>query len=244
MAPAKRELTFLLADPERRLLRAAAARLPAVVTPDHLTGLGVLGALGVGAAYALSGVSAVWLWVASACFVVQWLGDSLDGTLARVRGTERPRYGYYLDHVVDAFSTAVIGVGVGLSPYVNPCVALGVVIVYLALSINVYLESNVFGVFRLAYGRLGPTEVRIILIAANAALVLIAPGPNLYFVANAMLALLGVGMMSMLVGRVAQNLSQLSREEPYVRTPHASHLTPARRLGISASHSPMSRRAF
>ena len=243
MAPAKRELTFLLADPERRLLRAVAARLPAVVTPDHLTGLGVLGALGVGAAYALSRVSAVWLWVASACFVVQWLGDSLDGTLARVRGTERPRYGYYLDHVVDAFSTAVIGVGVGLSPYVNPCVALGVVIVYLALSINVYLESNVFGVFRLAYGRLGPTEVRIILIAANA-LVLIAPGPNLYFVANAMLALLGVGMMSMLVARVAQNLSQLSREEPYVRTPHASHLTPARRLGISASHSPMSRRAF
>jgi len=114
-------------------------------------------------------------------------------------------------------------------------VALGVVIVYLALSINVYLESNVFGVFRLAYGRLGPTEVRIILIAANAALALIAPGPSLYFVANAMLALLGVGMMSMLVARVAQNLSQLSREEPYVRTPHASHLTPTRRLGISAS---------
>ncbi len=222
MAPSKRELTFLLADPERRLLRAVAARLPAVVTPDHLTGLGVLGALGVGAAYALSRVSAVWLWVASVCFVVQWLGDSLDGTLARVRG---------------------IGVGVGLSPYVNPCVALGVVIVYLALSINVYLESNVFGVFRLAYGRLGPTEVRIILIAANA-LALIAPGPNLYFVANAMLALLGVGMMSMLVARVAQNLSQLSREEPYVRTPHTSHLTPTRRLGISASHSPMSRRAF
>ena len=244
MAPAKRELTFLLADPERRLLRALAARLPAVVTPDHLTGLGVLGALGVGAAYALSRVSTVWLWVASVCFVVQWLGDSLDGTLARVRGAERPRYGYYLDHVVDAFSTAVIGVGVGLSPYVHPCVALGVVIVYLALSINVYLESNVFGVFRLAYGRLGPTEVRIILIAANAALALIAPGPSLYFVANAMLALLGVGMMSMLVARVAQNLSQLSREEPYVRTPHASHLTPARRLGISASHSPMSRRAF
>src|SRR5438876_132888 len=234
VAPAKRELTFLLADPERRLLRAVAARLPAVVTPDHLTGLGVLGALGVGAAYALSRVSAVWLWVASACFVVQWLGDSLDGTLARVRGTERPRYGYYPDHVVDAFSTAVIGVGVGLSPYVNPCVALGVVIVYLALSINVYLESNVFGVFRLAYGRLGPTEVRIILIAANA-LALIAPGPNLYFVANAMLALLGVGMVSMLVARVAQNLNRLSREEPYIRRAHPSPLTTTQRLGISAS---------
>ena len=91
MAPGTRELTFLLAEPERRLLRAIAARLPAVVTSDHLTAVGVLGALGTGAAYALSRLSPVWLWVASAAFVLQWLGDSLDGTLARVRGVERPR---------------------------------------------------------------------------------------------------------------------------------------------------------
>ena len=233
MPPAKRELTFLLADPERRLLRAVAARLPAAVTPDHLTVLGVLGALGVGAAYALSRASAGWLWAASACLVVQWLGDSLDGTLARVRGAERPRYGYYLDHVVDAFSTAVIGIGVALSSYVNPCVALGMVIVYLALSINVYLESNVFGVFRLAYGRLGPTEIRIVLIAANAVLPVIAPGPGLSLVANATLALLGIAMTSMLVVRVAHNLSRLAREEPYIKTPH-----------VSMAHSPMSVRAF
>jgi len=161
---------------------------------------------------------------------VQWLGDSLDGTLARVRGAERPRYGYYLDHVVDAFSTAVIGLGVALSPYVNPCVALGVVIVYLALSINVYLESNVFGVFRLAYGRLGPTEVRIILIAVNAALAMSAPGPTLYIAANVSLALLAIGMIAMLGVRVAQNLSRLSREEPY-RGTTSRHLTP-RRAGV------------
>ena len=236
MAPAKRELTFLLADPERRLLRAVAARLPAVVTPDHLTALGVLGALGVGAGYALSRNSAAWLWAASACFVVQWLGDSLDGTLARVRGAERPRYGYYLDHIVDAFSTAVIGAGLALSPYVNPCAALGVVVVYLALSINVYLESNVFGVFRLAYGRLGPTEVRIILIAANAVLALIAPGPSLYLVASTTVALLGVAMVGMLGVRVAQNLSRLSREEPRLSVvAHPSPLTTTERLGISAS---------
>src|SRR5207247_8565651 len=111
VAPAKRELTGLLADPERRLLRAVAARLPAVVTPDHLTGLGVFGALGVGAAYALSRVSAGWLWVASACFVVQWLGDSLDGTLARVRGAARPRYGYHHGPVAHACSTAVTWAG-------------------------------------------------------------------------------------------------------------------------------------
>src|SRR5207248_8402921 len=151
LVAARRELTFLLAEPERRLLRAIATRLPRWVTSDGLTALGVLGALGTGAAYALSTLSVAWLWAASAMLVVQWLGDSLDGTLARVRRAERPRYGYYLDHVVDAFSTAVIGVGVALSPYVSPCVALGLVIVYLGLSINVYLESNVFGVFRLAY---------------------------------------------------------------------------------------------
>ena len=101
---ARRELTFLLAEPERRLLRGIATRLPRWVTSDGLTALGVVGALGTGAAYALSTLSVAWLWAASAMLVVQWFGDSLDGTLARVRRAERPRYGYYLDHIVDAFS--------------------------------------------------------------------------------------------------------------------------------------------
>ena len=229
MAPAQRELTFLLADPERRLLRAIAARLPQGVTSDHLTVLGMFGALGVAAAYVLSRLSPGWLWAASACLAVQWLGDSLDGTVARVRGAERPRYGYYLDHVVDAGSTALIGLGLGLSPYVNPCVALGVVIVYLALSINVYLEANVFAVFRLAYSRLGPTEVRILLIAVNAGLAVSGPGRGVYLIANATLALLGICMLGMLGVRVGQNLSRLAREEPLKR--------PARQLsprGVAA----------
>ncbi|PYO13188.1 MAG: hypothetical protein DMD31_14320 [Gemmatimonadetes bacterium] len=229
MAPAQRELTFLLADPERRLLRAIAARLPQGLTSDHLTVLGMFGALGVAAAYALSPLSPGWLWAASACLAVQWLGDSLDGTVARVRGAERPRYGYYLDHVVDAGSTALIGLGLGLSPYVNPCVALGVVIVYLALSINVYLEANVFAVFRLAYSRLGPTEVRILLIAVNAGLAVSGPGRGVYLIANATLALLGICMLGMLGVRVGQNLSRLAREEPLKR--------PARQLsprGVAA----------
>ena len=214
MASTERELTFWLAEPERRLLRAIAARQPRMVTSDHLTVLGVLGALGAATAYALSDSDPAWLWAASGCLVVQWLGDSLDGTVARVRGVERPRYGYYLDHMVDAFSTAVIGLGMGLSPYVNLCLTLGVVIVYLALSINVYLETNVFGVFRLAYGRVGPTELRIALICANAALAVSAPRPTLSLIANATLALFGLGMTFVLVVRVAHNLSQLSREGP------------------------------
>ncbi len=236
MAPAKRELTCWLADPERRLLRAVATRLPAAVHSDHLTALGILGAVGVGAAYALSRCNAEWLWVASACLVVQWLGDSLDGTLARVRGAERPRYGYYLDHVVDAFSTSVIGVGLGLSPYVQLGVALGVVIVYLALSINVYLEANVFGVFRLAYGRIGPTEVRIILIAANATLALAVPGRMVTAVATGTVGLLGICMLGMLLARVASNLRTLSQQEPALQaSPRSSRLKATERLGISAS---------
>src|SRR2546426_5909438 len=142
MAPAQRELTFLLADPERRLLRAIAARLPQGVTSDHLTVLGMFGALGVAAAYALSPLSPGWLWAASACLAVQWLGGSLDGTVARVRGAERPRYGYYLDHVVDAGSTAPIGLGPGPSPHRNPCGAPGGGVGYLALPVHGHLAGN------------------------------------------------------------------------------------------------------
>src|SRR3989454_7448328 len=176
MADATRELTFFLAEPERRLLRAVAARLPSVVRSDHLTVLGVFGATGAGAAYALSSFSSVWLWAASAMLVANWLGDSLDGTLARVRRHERPRYGYYLDHLVDAYSTVAVGVGIGLSPYANLGIALVAVVLYLVLSINVYLESTVFGAFRLGYGRFGPTEARLILIGANGALALVGGG--------------------------------------------------------------------
>ena len=216
MADATRELTFLLAEPERRLLRAIAARLPSALRSDHLTVLGVLGATGAGAAYALSTFSAVWLWAASAMLVVNWLGDSLDGTLARVRHHERPRYGYYLDHLVDAYSTVAVGVGIGLSPFVNLGIALVAVVLYLVLSINVYLESAVFGAFRLGYGRFGPTEARLILIGGNAVLALGGGGGSaaVSTAANLGLALLAAGMVGMLVIRFARNLRELAAAEP------------------------------
>ncbi len=214
-----RELTFLLAGPERRLLRWIAAHLPRWVTSDQLTTLGVVAATAVGIAYALSGNHHGWLWVASAMLIVQWFGDSLDGTLARVRHTERPRYGYYLDHVVDAYATAVIGLGLGLSPYVTFGIALGLVVVYLVLSINVYLESTVFGAFRLAYGSLGPTEMRLILIAINTGLAvqseLLGPGAlRVRIVADALFAAAGLAMLAMLAVRFARNLRALAQLEP------------------------------
>ena len=214
---ARRELTFLLAEPERRVLVAIARRLPPWVTSDHLTLLGVLGALGAGAAYALSALSSAWLWAASALLVVNWFGDSLDGTLARVRRLERPRYGYYLDHMVDAFATAAIGAGIGLSPYLSLSVALIGVLAYLVLSINVYLESAVFGVFRLGYGRIGPTETRIVLLLANVLLVLAGPDPRVVTTANWVGVALSLGMVGTLAVRFARNLAELARVEPLPR---------------------------
>jgi phosphatidylglycerophosphate synthase len=202
---------FLLARPEARVLEWIARRLPARMMPDHLTALGVLAALGIAAAYVLSNGDTAWLWAASALLVVHWLGDSLDGTLARVRKTERPRYGYYLDHLVDAFATAAIGIGLGLSPYMLLSVGLVIVIAYLILSVNTYLETQAFGVFALGYGRLGPTEARLLLIGVNA---LIAIG----VVGSGLLDVLGLGlagvMIAALVGRAGRNLKRLSELEP------------------------------
>ena len=208
---APRSTQFLLAKPEGRVLEWIARRLPARVMPDHLTALGVLAAVGIAAAYVLSNGDKAWLWAASALLVVHWLGDSLDGTLARVRGTERPRYGYYLDHLVDAFATAVIGIGLGLSPYTLLAVGLAIVIAYLILSINTYLETQAFGVFTLGYGRLGPTEARLLLIAINTVL---AVG----VASSGLLDVLGLGvagvMLAALVGRAGRNLKRLSELEP------------------------------
>lgn len=216
---ATREMTFLLAEPERRLLMGIAARVPAPLRPNHFTVLGVMGAVGAGAAYALSTFDAAWLWVASFMLAVNWLGDSLDGTLARVRNAQRPRYGYYIDHAVDAFNTAVVGIGIGLSPYVSLELALLLVVLYLALSINVYLESQVFGTFRMGHGKLGPTEVRLLLMLGNT---LLAAGPALLGVlivtvrvfADWTVALIAAVMLAILAVRFGRNLYVLARLEP------------------------------
>src|SRR5437667_9840556 len=211
----QRELTFLLAGVERRILQRLAARVPRSIRSNHLTALGTIAAAGAGTAYALTNYSPRWLWVASLMLVGNWLGDSLDGTLARVRGTQRPKYGYYLDHVVDAFSTAVIGLGIGLSPYVDLPIALGLVVLYLALSINVYLESSVFGVFKISYGRIGPTEVRLLLILLNTVLVFF-PRPHTLVanVANWPLTAILIRMLALFVARFARNLYRLAKLEP------------------------------
>jgi phosphatidylglycerophosphate synthase len=143
---------------------------------------------------------------------IHWLGDSLDGTLARVRGMERPRYGYYLDHVMGALSVVLVGLGIGLSGYVSPLLALGLVVAYLAMAVNVYLESSVFGVVKVEYGRIGPTEARLALIVLNTVLALgVHPSVG---VANWMALGVLAGMAVVFGWRLVRNLSRLSKIEP------------------------------
>jgi phosphatidylglycerophosphate synthase len=217
---APREKTFLLARHETRVLNWLARRVPRRVTPDHMTILGVVAAFGIAAAYLLSNEDPAWLWAASGLLVVHWLGDSLDGTLARVRRAERPTYGYYLDHLVDAVATAVIGIGLGLSPYMLLATGLVIVVAYLVLSINTYLETQALGVFSLGYGRLGPTEARLGLIAVNT---LLALGAGLETTVAGLgvsvLDVAGVGVAVLMLGglgvRAARNLRTLAEREPY-----------------------------
>jgi phosphatidylglycerophosphate synthase len=217
---AQREESFLLAAPEKRLLRWVAGRLPRWILPDDMTALGVIAALGVAVAYQLSNDGSGWLWAASALLVVQWIGDSLDGTLARVRGIERPTYGYYLDHLVDAFATACIGIGLGLSPYMLLSVGTLVVVAYLILSINVYLESFAFNRFSIGYGKIGPTEIRLILVLLNTFLALDIVGLDFDIVGLDITVFDLVGltiaatMVVLLVGRSFRNLRELAKREP------------------------------
>ena len=219
---AKRERKAVTAAVERRVLLAVGERLPAWVTSDQLTVLGVLGALGTTAGYALSHASVHWLWLASAMLAVNWFGDSLDGTVARLRKTERPRYGYYLDHAVDGLMTVMIGAGIGLSPFADLRVALVLVVLYLLMSINVYLESSVRGVFRMDYGVVGPTEARLILILLNALMVWLVVGAavpvaTLSAYGTAVIAAFAAAMLLLFLYRFFRNLRQLSRLEPLPR---------------------------
>lgn len=157
----------VLARHERALLNWLCARLPAAATPDRLTALGVAGAVIVLAGYVGSRFDPAFLFVAIFGFLVHWFGDSLDGSLARFRRVEKPRYGYFLDHSVDALCNLLILGGLGFSAYVRLDVALFVLIGYYLLCMYVFLYNHVSGRFQLSFMALGPTELRVGLIAIN-----------------------------------------------------------------------------
>jgi archaetidylinositol phosphate synthase len=152
---------------ERPTLLWLAAHMPRWVTPDKLSGFSFLGALLTSAGYVFSRQNSLWLWPAALGFVIHWFGDSLDGTVARYRHIERPRYGFFIDHSLDAFSTTLILFSLGVSPYMRFEIAAVALAGYLLLSIYAVLTTYVADEFKISYAYLGPTEVRIIAIACS-----------------------------------------------------------------------------
>ncbi len=167
--------TSLLNAAEKKVLVWLAQRQPRWMTSDILTAIGVVGAIVVAMGYALSNHHVGWLWLASLGFIINWYGDSLDGTLARVRNTQRPIYGFFLDHNIDGITMAIMCIGAGLSGMLNLYIAMAVLAAYLLLSISVYINAHLKGEFKLTYAGMGPTEFRLILIVANTLFATITP---------------------------------------------------------------------
>jgi phosphatidylglycerophosphate synthase len=214
---AKRIQRSLLTVGEKKALLWLAEHTPAWINSDHLTALGLAAMLVAGAGYWWSSRNRAGLIVVIAGLAVNWLGDSLDGTLARFRNCTRPRYGFYVDHVVDAFSALFLLGGLALSGYMSPWIALGLLISYLLLSIEVYLASYTLGDFKLTYFGMGPTELRILLCVGNAALFwkpishIAGQAYRLFDVGGA----IGIcGMLLVFVISVAQHTKLLYRREP------------------------------
>jgi len=160
--------TSLLNPSEKVILRALARRIPLFVTSDHLTAIGVVGAVIVLVGYALTTYSPAWLWLANAGFFINWFGDSLDGTLARFRNQQRPLYGFYIDHNLDCVCAFLMVLGAGMSAYMSLTVALLIIVPYFMLDVFVMINAHLKNEFQLTFAKLGPTELRLIIILVNA----------------------------------------------------------------------------
>jgi phosphatidylglycerophosphate synthase len=215
-ANATRIITGVLGPIEKRTLLWLAGRLPARVNSDHLTALALLAMLGAGVSYWLASVTPWGLVAVCVCLAVNWFGDSLDGTLARVRGHERPRYGYYVDHIVDAFGAFFLIGGLGLSGYMSAWIAVGLLLGYYLLSMEVYLAAHTIGRFKISYFKMGPTELRILLAIGNLVL-LVKPMATLFGQQYRLFDVGGAvaigGMLVTLVVNVVGNGITLYRQE-------------------------------
>jgi archaetidylinositol phosphate synthase len=155
------------AAPERKALLWLATHMPPCINSDHLTLLGFVAMFFAGCSYVLARWNPWGLLLATLCLTLNWLGDSLDGTLARVRNRQRPRYGFYVDHMIDSFGALFLMGGLAASGYIDWRIAMGLLVTFLLLSIESYLASYTLGIFRLSFAKFGPTEIRILLGIAN-----------------------------------------------------------------------------
>jgi len=203
-----------LATTEKRALIWMAERMPACVNSDHLTILGFAAQIATGVCYALAARDRRMLLAAIVCLGVNWFGDSLDGTLARVRQRQRPRYGFYVDHITDSIGATAMMTGLALSGYMHPVIAIGLLIAFLLLSIQSYLATYTLGEFHLSFWRFGPTELRILLAAGNLALfhwAWVLDGRYRLFDIGGAIGL--AGMVAMLIFFSLKNTIRLYREE-------------------------------
>ncbi|HVM92201.1 MAG TPA: CDP-alcohol phosphatidyltransferase family protein [Terriglobales bacterium] len=203
-----------LAAAEKRALIWLGERMPRPINSDHLTILGFAAQLATGACYALAARDRRWLLAAIACLALNWFGDSLDGTLARVRQQQRPRYGFYVDHMIDSIGSTAMMLGLAYSGYMHPFIAIGLLIAFLLLSIQSYLATYTIGEFHLSFWKFGPTELRILLAIGNLALfrwAWVIHGRYRLFDIGGAIGL--VGMSLMLIAASLKNTIRLYREE-------------------------------
>jgi archaetidylinositol phosphate synthase len=215
--PARRVNQALTASLEKRALQWMATRTPRWVSSDQLTVLGLGAQIGAGIGYALARYQRLALLLVIACVVLNWFGDSMDGTLARVRGQQRPRYGFYVDHMVDVFGAVALMCGLGYSGFVHWQIAIAMLIAFLLLSSESYLATYTLSEFQLSQGMFGPTEIRLLLIVGNLALLrspysVIFGHRWLLFDVGGVIA--AIGMMGMAVLLTVRHIVQLYREEP------------------------------
>ncbi len=214
---ATRVLSSILSPLEKRVLLFLAQRMPARVDSDHLTALALVAMLGAGLSFWAASVQPACVVLVAVCLAINWFGDSLDGTLARVRKHERPRYGYYVDHMVDMLGMLFLFGGLALSGYMNPLVALGLVVAYFMVSMEVFLAAHTLGQFQITYLMMGPTELRIIL-SAGALWLLVKPNVIILGHAFRLFDIGGViaigGLAAVLVMTTAAHTKALYLAEP------------------------------
>lgn len=214
---AKRVQASMLADLERRALIWIAERLPAGVNSDHLTALGAVAMIGIGVSYALAPAHPALLFAVVVLLAVNWFGDSLDGTVARVRRHERPRYGFYVDHVLDAVGILFLFGGLMLGGYMSPLIGGGFLVAYYLLSIEIALATHSVGVFRISYWKVGPTELRI-LIAIGTLQLLRSAFVNVFGQRLLLFDIGGaaaiVGLLATFIASAVRNTMTLYRAEP------------------------------
>jgi len=215
---APRVVAGVVTAAEIRLVVRIAKRMPAWINSDHMTALGAVAMLLAGLSYWLSRWHPVGLILVIVFLAINWFGDGLDGTMARVRGHQRPRYGFYVDHVVDAIGTVALVGGMALSGYMNPLIALTLLVVYSTLAIEAYLATYTRGVFQISFWGFSPTELRIVIAMGNLRLLLLRPTVALFghiFLLFDVGGVVAIVLMTVaLIVAVVRNTRALYREEP------------------------------